>query len=326
MALLLTAALLAGCTVADLSHYPYASQEHSIPRTRLTLAVPQEEWTVALCGQLSELVAERSGGAVSLQFTPAEDPMELYRSGEADMVLCTTDEIIQLDDSLGWLSLPFLFQSPGEYLTATNEEQSLVRTSEALRAASGGSVVGTYYDCGWMLASTAAAQETSPLTGILFGSDYRFSSGELFNGLSARDTATGNAKKLWQLFSQGEAATVEFRPDETENLPGGTSFVTISRHRIEARFLLLRDGVLEGDALLCLTQAVSETVGQASHQRMQEEESRLEALCGAANANLITQRPSELFKRAVWIYQTSSSAYALSTETLKFLMPFLISS
>lgn len=310
---------LCGCSMRDLAGYPYVSQENGIPRSKLILAVPQEEWMMALGGQLSEIVSTHSEGAVDLQVTAVEDPMQLYQSGKADMAFCSGEQIMGMDESLAYLSLPFLFQSPEDYLTAVNEEDSPVRTSEAIRQQTGGNILGVYYDCAWMLAaSKQASNAANPLYGLRIGTDNRFPFREVFLRLQAGDTASGNPKRMWQLFLQGEISTLEFLAEEADESLGEAEKIYYTRHRIEGRFLLLREGAVEEAVRLCLLQAFSETVEQACRQRMEQEQTLVEGLCSEEAVKDADSGFAGLYEAAGSLYQREGQSYGLSQSQIAF--------
>lgn len=280
---------------------------------------------MALCGQMSEQIADRSEGAITLQLTPTEDPLALYRTGEVDMAFCTTQQMTEIDPELQWLSLPMLFADPEQYLACVNAEESPVKQSQAVADELGGSVLGAFYDCGWMMASAKeGAEAPDPLRGVLFGVDFRYNGREQYLALGTRDTAFGNAKKLWQLLSQEEAGTIEFLPQETESLPEAAIAVTLSRHRMGGRFLILRRDAVEEESMLYLQQAVSETLGQACRQRMEQEESLTAALCTASGAEFRSEPLQTLSKNAAANYRGDGSRFGLSETVLTALEPYLI--
>ncbi len=331
----LLALILTGCTVSDLARYPYISQERRLSHANLTLAVPQEEWMVALGGQLTELVSSYSDGTIKLQLIPAEEPLELYRTGEAELVLCTSKELSGMAPEFAWLSLPFLFPTPESYLAALNAPAGPVRGRRVVTEQAApenpakepktekkitGELLGGYYDSGWMMATDPYGEAL--LYGELFGVHHLFPDRSLFLTLGARDTASGNAKKLRQLLEQGETGSIEFWPESPEGELPTVGALLCSRHRMEGRFLILRDNAVEGDVRDCLLQAVSETATQAARQRMESEEETL-ALLGPVADDDRKRELSRLFERMQQNYLFSPASYGIPEEAMDFLRPIL---
>ena len=307
--------LLTGCTVGDLARYPYVSQEKRQHHQTVTVAVPQEEWVLALGGQMTELVSAYSDGAVKLQLMPSEDPAELYRSGEAELLLCTGDELCRWESSLGWIRLPFLFPSPDEFLAAANAPGGPLRGTSVTVGETAGTLLGGFYDRGWMLA--VRPQNGSIFAGVSFGADSRFGAGDLFRLAGAREIVSGTPQQLLQ----GEAGAAEFLPEEAEQaFPAGTKPV-LSRHRTEGRFLIVREDVTDRAVLDCLLQALCETTAPAALQRMAAEEETLAAVLPGASGEY-SRELLDAGQRMRRNYQFSPASYGLPEEAEQFLEPY----
>lgn len=297
--------LLCGCTAGELNRYPFISQEQTPPRTRLTLVVGQEEWLFALGSQLSEVVADLSGGAVSLQVVPAENAAETVAAGQGDLCFVSSGQLTEADPGLSFLQLPFLFATPEDALACLNGEDSPVAAS-ALAQERYGSFIGGYYDSGWCIAvNTHTANDL--LRWGRFGVDQRFGDRECYLALGADETATGDTKRLIQLLSEGELAAVEMLPQKAPMVQEELA-LCLSRHRIEAQLLFIRQGAAGEEAVQCLRQAFNETVTQAAAQRMQLEQEQLEAWGGEI---LSEETAGSAFEQAMYFYRWQGMAWGL---------------
>lgn len=304
LAVMLT--LLSGCAAGDLSRYPVISQEQALPRTRLVLLVGEEEWLFALGSQLSEVVSDLSGGAVSLLVTPVGDPSEAFAAEEGDLCFISSEELTRADPGLSYLRLPFLFAAPEDALTCLNGEESPV-TASALLQQRYGTLIGAYYDSGWCMAVNEGAITIGSLYLGRFGVNQRFTDRECFLPLGAADTAAGDTKRLMQLLSEDELAAIEISPEELTALQQGLS-VYPSRHRIEVQYLFLRQQAADERVLPYLRQAFHETVTQASIQRMQWEEEQLNSIGGQT---LPSDAVEPIFRQAGFSYRWRGTGWGL---------------
>lgn len=316
----LLALLLSGCALGELHSYPYEPESRTYSPAKITLAVSQEEWMVALGGQISEKIAALTDDTVTLEVAPQEDPLAAYRANQADLVFCDTSEMRQADSSLGWLSLPFLFDGPQVYLAALNSPQSPIRNLTALKQAFAGEVVGVYYDCGWMMALDAA-EMPSALTNLKIGADERMAGLSPYTELGAQKTLVAPAGELPQMLAKHELDLAEFRADDLSAVEGATA-VNLSRHRMEGRFLILREGVCSENLRLCIKQAVSATVEQACAQRMNAEES---SIAGLASGMIPVTPQSDTVSQSAQKWYLSSEKSPLTAKMRSYLTKYISS-
>lgn len=150
LALLLALSLLGGCAQADLRRYPREEQENDPAgleeetlRIAMPVDAPQLMWdTLDL---LRAKIKELSDGRLKVTVRKAKYPIESYREGQADLYFFTTEEMIQMDDRLSFMTMPFLFPDADTMLTFLNDESGVVRNSTATQTRLRGEILGVYY-------------------------------------------------------------------------------------------------------------------------------------------------------------------------------------
>ena len=110
LAFLLALCLLAGCG-PQLEKYPRVEPSSQVVEPReLTIDVPRDAGQLALdaVSQLAAALLELSGGAITLEVIPSEDPAAALRSGVTHLALLDNRALIEADPSMLYLDWPFL--------------------------------------------------------------------------------------------------------------------------------------------------------------------------------------------------------------------------
>ena len=142
--------LLGGCVQADLRNYPRQEQEEDPAgleeetiRIALPVDAPQIMWdTLDL---LRAKIKALSDDRLKVTVRKAKYPIESYREGQADLYFFTTQEMVQMDDRLAFVQMPFLFSDADVMLTFLNDKSGVVRSSRATQTRLRGEILGVYY-------------------------------------------------------------------------------------------------------------------------------------------------------------------------------------
>lgn len=279
-AALLALCLLAGCG-PRLDRFPRVeAQAPAYAPQTLTIDVPRDADQLALDGvsQLAAAVLDLSGGAVTLEVIPSQDPASALLHGATHLALVDSARLVEAEPSLSFLDWPFLTESADQWLTVMGEEDGAVRGNLPLRKALGGEVIGLWYGGRTVLLCRSSFYESIGFAGTSLGVLSDRGGAEFFQGigedLEAKVLCLGTAEELAELFDQKEIKYAEYPLDalDPDALPEELKYLEDTAHRVEGLWLVLGEGVDEDTARLLRAAAASvpQTVLDARTRREEE--------------------------------------------------------
>ncbi len=279
-ALVLALCLLAGCG-PQLDRYPRVeAQAPSYTPQVLTIDVPRDADQTALDGvsQLAAAILDLSGGAVTLEVIPSQDPASALLHGATHLALVDSARLVEAEPSLAFLDWPFLAESVDQWLTVMGAEDGVVRGNLPLRRALGGEVIGLWYGGRTVLLCRSSFYETIGFAGTSLGVLSDRAGTDFFQGigedLEAKVLCLGTAEELLELFEEKEVKYAEYPLDQLDPdaLPEELKYLEDTAHRVEGHWLVLGEGVDEETARLLRAAAASVPQTVLDARTRQEEE------------------------------------------------------
>ncbi len=286
LAFLLALCLLAGCG-PQLEKYPRVEPSSQVVEPReLTIDVPRDAGQLALdaVSQLAAALLELSGGAITLEVIPSEDPAAALRSGVTHLALLDNRALIEADPSMLFLDWPFLAKDAEHWLTIMGAENGVVRGSASLREALEGEVIGLWYGGRAALLCRGTFYQEIGFAGASLGVlDDREGLG-FFQGigedLEARVLCTGDREELWELFDSKEIKYMECVLEELnpEELPEAVKCLEDTAHRIHGMWLVLGTEAVDEETARIIRAAAASVPQPAWDARARQEEALFLAL------------------------------------------------
>ena len=274
-----------GCAPAGLWKYPRAEvpEESPGPPELLEITLPShgDQTLRDAMDLLTAKAKDISGGRLLLEISFAEDPLELYQSGEREAVMLSDVMVSQLEPALDCLELPFLYPSREDFLTALGDGEGPVKNGRFSQSLLG-EVLAVYYG------GTAGILSRNNLyldeVGLESVGTLGFWEGEspegqaLMRHLGVQNLDLGSSQEQQERFSGKQLRAMEFFLD-SETIPQEAKYFYYTRHRTRTFWLLLReDASLSEEGREYLRQATAYTIQSQNQARAALEESRADGL------------------------------------------------
>ncbi len=117
--LIMIVTLITGCS------YGYnPSIEESYPETQIAIAITDrsEDIVIDAIDKMSQIIKEKTAGAVSLTYYKSEDPIMELHSGRAEIAYGLTEMLSQYGADYGLVESPYIFKTVEESLTALDSD------------------------------------------------------------------------------------------------------------------------------------------------------------------------------------------------------------
>ena len=155
VALLLSLVLVTSCGINTKDHPRVDGMSVPTPQKRtLSLVLPNtqddilEEALLVFQAKLEEI----SNQQLTLDLIPVENPRARLGDNDADLVLLSQKDLQEIDESLNYLSYPFIFDSSQDYLLHIGSTDGAISGSKRLQNLLQGSIIGSYYGgSAWVL-------------------------------------------------------------------------------------------------------------------------------------------------------------------------------
>jgi len=286
----LTAAVLAfllcACTLPlNTSDYPNIPQNSKIQIDKqysVKMALPSDagEDIELMSIRFASKVKELSDGMITAEAYSSYSPFVDYIEGDTDLTLLTNNEIVKMIPSLGFINMPFLFDSREEFLSFVNNDEGYVKTDSKITDLFNGQLLEVYYLGSVGLTSRARFYPQILFEGSSVGVLSDLGQEQAFYGLSATRTILGDAAQL-SLYQAGSFTRLnEYRySTPATNEKGSTNFLCLTGHRMEGLWLILsNERGLPEEAVSIIKEAVAYTVEETKKLAFEREDAALEAI------------------------------------------------
>lgn len=283
--------MLSGCGM-EAMNYPRATLSPAAVRPvtiDVTIPVDAEEAILTALLTFEAKLSELSGGNIKIEIYHAGDVKDVIKQGETGLYLLSDRQVIQLEERLAFIQMPFLFRSAEELLTLLNSATGEVRTSSLIAEHLGGEVIGVYYGgTTWFLGKSKFYDEIGFFNSMGVLSDT--ANNACFSVLGAQNIIEGTEEELFAAFANDKIKFCELRtmaeiPDETL---AKVKNLELTNHRFATEWLILCDPQKTLSSSVCsmIKEAFAYTLLQHDTMRRELETERMVRLQEKLNLTL----------------------------------------